>query len=384
MKKLFFTAILFAVLLNACEKDEIDPVDEQTDNTSSLVPESWDIQIVDSAAVETSLAEFNKIAVDDNKGVHILYSSEEELKYTLKYAYKPFGGSWTVEILPGTEDNYDISNGADICVTNSEVFVVYNDAQSNEIMYFAHKTIGSGGWITEIYDNNSLSRYPHLFADKNNIVHIVYSHVNYGIYYGQYGQAGHQITDFASYGAKDIVVDKDGTIYVFFNNNDDFYRIYSSDNGTTWSLPTVIFNDDEIEHISAAVDTSGNISVGFSLNQLNDNIDFFYKSYGSTSTIYSKTGLNRVGRLQFELAADLAGRQYFTTYEYSDYYCLQFSEKDRNSSSWSHILLMQDENNRYASCSSVAVDKDAGVHISANGVTDGVSNKLYYLYRENK
>ncbi len=382
MKKFFLVMAVAALFFNACKKEEIQPEDDNQSELSGLVPAGWDIQLVDSAATGTDVADFNKIAVDKNKGVHILYSVDAQDDYSLKYAYKPAGGNWSIETLNQTENNFDLYNGADFGITNTEIYIVYTDAQANSQMHIVHKAIGSGSWQYEIFDGNSSARYPSVFVDVDNVVHIAYSHANYGQYYARYGDTGMQITTNGSYSHPDIVVDKDGVIHIFYADNNDLFSVYSTDNGANW-IQNLIYNDDEIEKISATVDTAGNISVGFSMNQLDNNVDFLYKPYGNSNFSVSKTNINRVSRLQFELASDFAGRQYFTTYEYTDLYCLQFSEKDKASSVWKHTLLMKDDNYRYGSVSCVAADKDAGIHISANGASNEVSNKLYYLNREN-
>ncbi|MBN2890664.1 MAG: hypothetical protein JXL97_02245 [Bacteroidales bacterium] len=383
MKNVFLVLVLVILILgfNSCKK-EIENPDDNTDTTgfSSIIPEGWVAEVVDSLDIDISVADFNKIVVDQNNGVHILYSVEAENDYSLKYAYKANGGAWQVAVITGIDDYFDFYYGADIAVTSTDVYVIYVDNVTNSRMHITKKAIGSGTWSDEIFDDNSLARYPNLFVDKNNNVHIGYTHANNGQYYALYGNIGTEISDISS-DAGDIVVDKDGVIHIFYSKNYDFRHIYSAD-GVNWTDEIVYTEPDEyIEHISAAVDTAGNISTGFSMNSLDNNIDFFYKSYGNSDFSFSKTGVVGVSRLQFEVAVDLSGKQYFTTYEYSDNYSLQLSEKNNTASNWSHTLLLNDADLRYGSVSSIIIDKDYGIHISSNGESNEVSNMLFYLYK---
>jgi len=227
MKKVFVFILiaLFAISFNSCDKLNIDPENIDTLGLSANLPEGWVAEIVDSVDDAFYLADFNKVLVDENNGVHIIYSIDGDSDYDLKYAYKPFGGTWQLNDITSGE-NFDLYYGADFGITSTTVYVIYSDTESNCRMHIAKMNIGGTTWTDEIFDDNSLSRYPSIFVDKNEVVHIAYTHANYGQYYAQYGNVGTEISDISS-SANDMVVDKDGVIHIFYPENYDFHHLYS-------------------------------------------------------------------------------------------------------------------------------------------------------------
>ena len=376
-----FLAILVAFGLYSCKHDKpVTPDNRDTSGLQALVPKGWEIQIVDSVA-DCVVGDYNKIAVDKNKGVHIIYSVEtQEDKVSLKYAYKPDGGNWTIETITTPDGIY--LDQMDMAVSSNKIYVIYQDNQTNSKLHIASKPIGSGSWSDEIFDDNNVARYPRLFIDKNDVVFVSYTHANYGQYFGIVGGTNQEITD-ESDDPNDIVVDKDGVVHIFYTHHYTLYHIYSSDY-THWTNDSIYnYSDEYLQQPDATVDTAGNISVAMTLNVLSNGCRFFYKKYGETtfsnsipfSTIFSYGKIN--------MAVDLSGHQYFSSYTVDDN-CLFVGDKDKNSSKWNSTLLLKSNEYRYGLTNDIAIDKDYGVHISANGGGSTEDNIIFYLYKENK
>ncbi len=380
MKRFFYYALMLVLVLSifSCKPDDDNDDNNSQDTTglAAIIPADWQAEVVDSVSTEIIST---KIAVDNNKGVHILYSAGDD-KYDLKYAYKPVAGTWKIQTVYSGIDKY---SRFDLAVSSNNVYAVFVDDESNTKMHLSQMAIGGDAWTDKILSDSHSARYPALFVDKNDKLHISYTLANNGQYYATLDTAGIEVSDLSS-SANDIVVDKDGVIHIFVIQHYTLYNVYSSD-GISWTQDAVYTYDDEyLQTPSAAVDTAGNISVAISVNQLDDNVLFFYKAYNSNNFMFSKTGGNRVSYDNVELAVDLSGKQYYTTYEYSSHYCVLFAEKDKNASKWTFTNLLNDDDYRYGGDQAIAIDRDYGVHIVANGVSREVENKLYYLYRENK
>ena len=374
-------AILLVVGVNSCKPEDKPDNPDGGDPTGlqSLVPEGWEVQVVDSVA-NSIVGEYNKIAVDKNQGVHMLYTvKDENNEILLKYAYKADAENWTVETIT-TPDGVYMSQ-MDMAVSSNKIYVIYMDNLNNWRMHITSKAIGSGSWSDEVFDDNSSARYPRLFIDDNDDVFVSYTHANFGQYFGVVGGAHQQISDFSD-APNDIVVDKDGVVHIFYTKHYDLHHIYSN-NYTDWTDDVIYTEPDEyLEQPDVAVDTAGNISVAMTINLISSNSRFFYKKYGETSFSNSIPFTTRFSYGKINMAVDLSGHLYFTAHT-SDDNCVLLADKEANSAKWNNTLLLKSDEYRYGFTNDIAIDKDYGIHISSNGGND-VDDKIYYLYKENK
>jgi hypothetical protein len=380
MKKIFFLAIamFLTMFIYSCKDKNNDDDNQNNQDTSGLaniLPADWQGEVVDSGSFQISNI---KIAIDKNKGIHILYYAENVNENMLKYAYKPIAGTWQIQtVRKGVECDY-----FDLGVSSSTVYAVFNDDNENSKLHLSQSAIGSGSWNDNIISDDASDRYPAIFIDNNDKVHISYSRANDWIAYYTIGQDFDTVSKISE-APSDIVVDKFGTIHIFFTQNYDFYHSYSND-GTTWTTEKIYTNTDEyLEKPSAAVDTNGNISVIMSLNMVSNNIEFFYRKYGENNFNHSQLDYSRVGYGNIEICVDLSGKQYFSVYEDGDEFCVLLGEKKNTATKWDYTYLLNDPEYTYGVRSAIAADKDYGLHIAANG-TNKVDGKLYYIYREAK
>ena len=377
-----FLAILVAFSLNSCKPENKPDNPDNNDITGlqGLVPNGWQVQIVDSAA-NCVVGDYNKIAVDKNKGVHLIYTVEtQDNDVSLRYAYKPDAGNWTIETI--TTPDGIATEQMDMAVSSNKVYVIYQDNQANSEIHLTSKSIGSGSWTDQIFDDSYSARYPRLFIDDNDVVFVSYAHSNDGQYFGIVGGTQQKISD-ESDNPNDIVVDKDGVVHIFYTKHYDLHHIYSN-NYTDWTDEVIYtYSDEYLQQPDAAVDTAGNISVAMTLNLISDGCRFFYKKYGETSFSNSIPFNTRFSYGKINMAVDLSGHQYFTAYTMDDD-CVFLGDKDANSSKWNSTLLLKSEKYRYGITNDIAIDKDYGIHISSNGGGDIYDNKIYYLYKENK
>ena len=376
-----FLAILVAFSLNSCKPDKPDnPDNSDSTGLQGLVPSGWQVQIVDSAA-NCVVGDYNKIAVDKNNGVHLIYTVEtEENDVSLRYAYKPDAGNWTIETI--TTPDGIATEQMDMAVSSNKVYVIYQDKQDNSEIHLTSKAIGSGSWTDQIFDDSYSARYPRLFIDDNDVVFVSYTHSNDGQYFGIVGGTQQKISD-ESDNPNDIVVDKDGVVHIFYTKHYDLHHIYSN-NYTDWTDEVIYtYSDEYLQQPDATVDTAGNISVAMTLDMVSDGCRFFYKKYGETSFSNSIPVSTRFSYGKINMAVDLSGHQYFTAYTMDDN-CVFLGDKDANSSKWNTTLLLKSEKYRYGITNDIAIDKDYGIHISSNGGGNIYDNKIYYLYKEKK
>lgn len=189
MKKYAYINILIASLVlavfvfTACEKENPEPSED-------ILLEGWNIERVDSiAGAEAGI--YNVLAYDADSGIHIAYVVSQNNNYSLKYAYKPYNGNWTT-----TEVENPISSDIiDISVDNQKnVFIAYRGYapvdNDNERLYIAEKSI-TGSFNSILVDvlgetQNFSARYPSIYADNNDIIHIAFERANYGMRYTTY------------------------------------------------------------------------------------------------------------------------------------------------------------------------------------------------------
>ncbi len=367
-----FLAILVAFSMNSCK--HTDPNDDEETYLQSLVPKGWTVQIVDTAT-DCVIGDYNKIAVDKNKGVHILYSFEnQDGDASLKYAYKPDGGNWTTETI--TTPDGVLMDLIDLAVSSNKVYVVYQDSWTQQRIHLATKTIGSSSWTDDIIDDKYEARYPNLFINDKDVVFISYTHANEGEYFEIVGGTQQKITDKGD-NPTDIVVDKDGVVHIFYTHENELHHIYSN-NYTDWT-DEVIYTDanNGLQRPDASVDADGNISVALTLDYISNGCKFFYKKYGDTTFSTSTPFNSKFSNGLMNTAVDLSGNQYFTAYSTNDE-CIFLADKEKDKTDWNTTLLLKSNEYGYGLTNDIVIDKDYGIHISSNGAG------LYYLYKEKK
>lgn len=378
MKKYLLLLVIpfFLFSVNSCKKPNEDPDDNSdTSGLAEIVPEGWQAELVDTA--DFDLGTFNKLAVDQNNGVHIIYTEDpQDNGFKLKYAYKPVGGTWTIEYVT---DLY-VEEYSDIAVdANNEVYVIFSDINDSGT-FIKHKQASGASWTEMTVTDNHAARYPSITIDKNNKIHVSYELANYGMYYASLegGSFVESEVNTENSSRNDIVVDKFGVIHIFFAHTDDIYHAYGD--GTNWTTETVTTDahQDGYGEVSAAIDTMGNINLVYELDATGGG--YAYKAVDgnwSINPFYSSS----VGRVNKQIDVDWDGNQYISFYAYhGSYFCVGFAHKNQSANNWSVEYLFDDSDLRFGYCTSVKVDKDYGLHV----LTDGVSgNGIYYAYKEN-
>lgn len=376
MKKICLMILLSAFLLNFVSCKEDTP-DDQNDQDSSgfadIMPDGWQAEVVDSSEFE--LATFNKIAVDKNNGVHIIYTKKESSDYFLKYAYKSANGTWEIENI----SDLVVNEYVDITISeDNKVYVVFTD-QNQSGTFIKYKDIGGSAWQQIVLSNDYRVRYASIITDENNQLHVAYARSSDGTYYAKYDGTDFEnefINDYAE-SRNEILIDKYGKIHIFAAHNENIYHSVLED--TIWNTSIIISdaNYQNYTQLSGAIDTMGNISIVYELDATGGG--FAYKADAQNWNIdpfYSSS----VGRISKSIDVDCEGTQYITFYASHDlYYCVGYAKKSNTSNNWDVKYLFNDEDLKFGECSSVIIDKDYSVHVSANGVTD---EKLYYAYYE--
>ncbi|HDP55028.1 MAG TPA: hypothetical protein ENN24_05015, partial [Bacteroidetes bacterium] len=230
---LFLSAI---VAFASCKKEDPNPPSDE-----NIV--KWNVEVVDSIP-GASVGIYNMLTFDVDSGVHIAYVVSGN-DYSLRYAYKPYEGNWVVSEV----DNLIADDIIDIAVDNDKnVFIAYrgyNPANNNnEIMYVAEKSTNgsfSKVKVEVLGDQSHQARYPSIYADNNDVIHISFERANYGMRYTTYSFQGtftpvEILDDNITSSASDIIVDSEGNKHIIHHHNENVYYSYSGHSENTWTV----------------------------------------------------------------------------------------------------------------------------------------------------
>ena len=338
--KILIAGLISAVfILTSCEKNEPEVPEVKKF-------EGWEIELVDSiAGAETGV--YNMLAYDADSGVHIAYIVSQNNIYSLKYAYKPYNGNWTT-----TEVENPISSDIiDIAVDNqNNVFIAYRGYaptdNDNERLYIAEKSI-NGSFNTVMVDvlgeQNFQARYPSIYADKNDVVHIAFERANYGMRYTTYTFQGaftpvEILDDNITSSSSDIVVDSEGNKHIAHFNNENVYYSFKGYSDNSWTVNQIASGDegnDSYAGINIATDLFDNLHIAYRHSSYDNNIHYLYQVAGSNNwqeqSIGNAGGSNRFDRA---LACDTLGNPHVL---YDESYGLKIASKKGG---WSYEAIM--------------------------------------------
>lgn len=340
IKSLITAVISTAFVFTACEKNE-----PETPEVIRL--EGWKIEQVDSIA-GAKAGIYNMLAYDADSGIHIAYIVSQNNIYSLRYAYKPCEGSWAVsEVANPVSDDI-----IDIAVDNQKnVFVVYrgyapND-NDNERLYIAEKSI-NGSFNSVMVDvlgeaQNFSARYPSIYADNNDVIHIAFERANYGMRYTTYSYQGtfspvEILDDNISSSCSDIVVDSEGNKHIVHFNNENVYYSFSGHSDDSWTVNQIATGDegnDSYAGINIAIDPFDNLHIAYRYSSYDNNIHYLYKAAGSNN--WQEQGVGNAGgsnRFDRAMACDTLGNPHIL---YDESYSLKIASKKV---SWSYEAIM--------------------------------------------
>ena len=368
VKSLLFSFLLTAILsVVSCEKKEVDPEDEPP----VVNDDKWETELVDSiAGVDVGI--YNMLAFDVDSGIHIAYVVSED-NYSLKYAYKPYGGNWTVsEVANPISDNI-----IDIAVDKQKnVFIAYRGYETgsdvNERMYIAEKSINgtfNKVQVDVLGDHNHQARYPAIYADNNDIIHLSFERANYGMRYTSYSFGGtftlvETLDDDASSSCSDIVIDSEGNKHIIHFNGDDVYHSYCANSENTWLVTQITTGDisaASYEGISLAVDQFDNLhaSYRYGSTSADNNIHYLYKPAGSST--WQEDGIENAGgssRHDRAIACDTLGNPHVL---YDESFGLKIASKNI---SWSHEAIFGNSDNRADTNYDIEITDKNRAHVS--------------------
>jgi hypothetical protein len=334
-RSMLIVSAIFA--LSACEKtDPLLPTDKDGEN--------WTIEVVDSIpGAEAGI--YNMLACDVDSGIHIAYVVSEN-DYSLRYAYKPYQGNWSI-----TEVANPISDDIiDIAVDNQKnVFIAYRgydpSDNNNERMYIAEKSINGSfsSVMVDVMERNDQARYPAIYADKNDVIHISFERANYGMRYATYSFQGTftpalTLDDDISGSNSDIVVASEGNKHILHFNNENIYYSQSGFSDNNWivsQVATAEESNDSYAGISIAIDRFDNLHAAYRHSSYDNNIHYLFKASGSSNWL--DQGIGNMGgsnRLDRSIACDTLGNPHVL---YDEDYALKIASK-KASWSYGHIL----------------------------------------------
>jgi hypothetical protein len=372
VKNLIATVISVVFVFTACKKNE-----PETPEVNQV--EGWEIELVDSIpGSEAGL--FNMLAFDADSGVHIAYVVSQNSIYSLKYAYKPYKGNWTIsQVASPISDNI-----IDIALDNQKnVFIVYRgyapDEPDNERMFIAEKSI-NGSFNAVMVDvlgqNQSFSaRYPSLYADENDRIHLAFERANYGMRYTTYSFQGEftpvEIFDDNITGSSsDIVVDSEGNKHIVHFNNENVYYSFCGYADNTWIVSHIATGDegnDSYAGISVASDRFNNLHVAYRHSSYDNNIHYLFKPAGSSN--WMEQGIGNTGgsnRYDRAMACDTLGNPHIL---YDESYGLKIASKK---GSWSSEHILGNSDYRCDSNYDIEITDKNRAHVSFYCRTTGV------------
>lgn len=371
IKNLIVLFLSVIIAFTACEKDDPEKPD---DNTS----ENWTIELVDSIA-GANAGIYNMLTFDADGGIHIAYVVSEN-DYSLKYAYKPYEGNWSVTEVenPIADDIIDIAVDY-----QKNVFIVYRgynpENNNNEIMYIAEKSI-NGTFnkvkVNVLGDQSFQARYPAVYSD-NNTIHLSFERANYGMRYTSYTFQGgftpvEILDDDITSSSSDIVVDSQGTRHILHFHNENVYHSYSGQSEVTWTVNQIATGDisaSSYEGISLAIDPFDNLhaSYRYGSTSTNNNIHYLYKPAGSS--MWAEEGIGNTGgssRHKRALACDTLGNPHVL---FDESFGLNLASKK---SSWSHGHIFGNSSYRCDTNYDIEITDKNRAHVSFYNRTTGV------------
>lgn len=366
---LFLSAI---VVFSNCEKDESTPPSIENNKI-------WSIEVVDSIP-GSEVGVHNMLTFDADSGVHIAYVVSGN-DFSLKYAYKPYGGSWVVTEV----DNSIADDIIDIAVDNDKnVFIAYrgyNPANNNnEILYVAEKSIYgtfSKVKVEVLADQSHQARYPSIYADQNNVIHISFERANYGMRYTTYSFHGtftpvEILDDGITSSNSDIVVDSEGNKHIIHFYNENIYYSYCGHSEHVWTVNQIATGEvgiDSYAGISLAIDQFDNIHASYLYGStlVDNNIHYLYKPVGSSTwqeqSIGNAGGSNRLDRA---IACDTLGNPHVL---YDESFGLKIASKKAG---WSHEHILGNTNYRCDINYDLEITDKNRAHVSFYSRTTGV------------
>lgn len=371
--KILIAGLISAVfILTSCEKNE-----PEAPEVKKL--EGWEIELVDSiAGAEAGV--YNMLAYDADSGIHIAYVVLQNNIYSLKYAYKPYNGNWTT-----TEVENPISSDViDISVDNQKnVFIAYRGYapvdNDNERLYIAEKSI-TGSFNSILVDvlgetQNFSARYPSIYADNNDIIHIAFERANYGMRYTTYSFQGmftpvEILDDNVSGSCSDIAVDSEGNKHIAHFNNEKVYYSFKGYSDNSWTVNQIATGDvanDSYTGINIATDPFDNLHIAYRHSSYDNNIHYLYKAAGSNNwqeqSIGNAGGSNRIDRA---MACDTLGNPHIL---YDENYGLKIASKKGG---WSNEAIMGNSDYRCDANYDIEIMDNNRTHVSFYCRTTGV------------
>ena len=371
IKKLTVLVLSAIFTFIACEKtDPLLPTDEDG--------KSWTIEIVDSIpGAEAGI--YNMLAYDADSGIHIAYVVSED-DYSLRYAYKPYEGNWTVtEVANPISDNI-----IDIAVDNQKnVFIAYRgyDPSESEKLYIAEKSIN--GTFNKVMVNvlgeykNHQARYPAIYADQDDVIHISFERANYGMRYATYSFQGtftpvEILDDNISSSSSDIAVDSEGNKHIIHFQSENVYYSYCGNTDNSWTVNHIATGDlsaSSYEGISLAIDQFDNLhaSYRFGSTIVDNNIHYLFKPAGSST--WQEEGIGNIGgssRHNRAIACDTLGNPHVL---YDESFGLKMASKK---GSWSYELILGNSDYRCDTNYDIEITDKNRAHVSFYCRTTGV------------
>jgi frataxin-like iron-binding protein CyaY len=296
LKVVLIAAVLFFA---ACEKNDVEPEDNTPTETG------WNVEVIDSIP-GVDVGVFNMLEYDKDSGIHVAYIVDGE-STDLKYAYKPYNGSWTTSDVTSDIENSII----DIAVDNQKNTIIIYRSNEDDCLHIAEKS--SGGSFTlklvnVLGDQNSQARYPALFADQNNMIHISFERANYGIYYTTYTYGGvfeqaQQINNEFGSSSSDIVIDSDGNKHIIFQDGSRILYAHSAALSSDWTVGVAAeleFGYQGYETVSLAIDRLNNLHAAYKDGTSDNNIKYLFKEHNTETWfmqgIGNDGGSNRLDR----------------------------------------------------------------------------------------
>jgi len=372
MKKLLVLSVVLVSLIMGCTEEE--PIINPTDN----VDDKWAIELVDSIP-GSEVGIFNKLVFDVDSGIHIAYVVSGD-NYSLKYAYKPYGGNWTTTDVENSIDDDII----DIAVDNQKnVFITYSgynlEDNNSTIMYIAEKSI-NGTFnkvkVNVLGDHSYQARYPAIYADNNNTIHMSFERANYGMRYTSYRFQGsftavETLDDNVSSSSSDIVIDNQGNKHIIHFNGDKIYHSDFAPSDTAWTVTHIATGNvscQSYEGISLAIDQFNNLHASYRYDgYMDNNVHYLYKTVGSSTWTEEGIG-NSDGSSRYDraIACDTLGNPHVL---YDEDYGLKMASKN---GTWSHEAILGNTDYRCDRNYDIEITDKNRAHVSFHCRTTGV------------
>jgi hypothetical protein len=244
-------------------------------------------------------------------------------------------------------------------------------------MYIAEKSInGSFNKVkVDVMLRNDQARYPAIYADKNDVVHISFERANYGMRYATYSFQGaftpaEILDDDITSSSSDIVVDSEGNKHIIHFHNENIYYSYSGNSDNSWTVTQIATGNvsaSSYEGISLAIDRYDNLHAAYRYSSYNDNIHYLYKSSGNSN--WQEQGIGNIGgsnRRDRAIACDTLGNPHVL---YDENFGLKIASKR---GSWSHEAIFGNSSNRCDTNYDIEITDKNRAHVSFYNRTTGV------------